>query len=653
MKYRKEIDGLRAIAVLPVLFFHGNFPGFSGGYIGVDIFFVISGYLITLTIIRDINKDGFSIIRFYERRARRIIPALGIVLLVTTLLVYIFLPPDLLESYSRSLISVVTFTSNFYFFRDSGYFAAAADEKPLIHIWSLAVEEQFYLFFPLLLSMLWSFGKKKARSLILLLGVLSLVYAQYLVGEGALDANFYLIFSRAWELFTGAVVALIPFEKLSLDKRIRDGIGILSLMMIAGSILFYTGDTPFPSVYTLLPVLATAAIIVFINQETRVGSFLSNRAFVFIGLISYSLYLWHQPLFALIRVKTLGEPPAIAFIPAILISIGLAYLSWKYIETPFRDKGRVKRSTIFRFALISTISFFMVGAAGMRFDGFPGRFDLPSYQDSMKISPERKDCHTSGKDYLPPDQACQYYGENVTWAVLGDSHVVEPAYALARALKQEDVGLVHLSFSSCPPAYTMDVKRPGCTEWFRESMAYLLDHPEIKNVFLGFRYSAFLFGRQMDTYPEIPNQLKRSDVPDKYADYSDDEVRELYWQSLYQVVEDLRESGKNIYLMYPIPELPVNIKNAVVPYSIFSQRTMLDLDRATTKEYYFARNEYIINKLDTLSYGDGLYAIKPFDILCDDYCPAIKDGQALYYDDHHLSIYGAEYIAQAVLDQRP
>ena len=242
MQYRKEIDGLRALAVLPVILFHAGLFGFTGGYIGVDIFFVISGYLITTIIIDELAQDSFSIKKFYERRAKRILPALSAVLIITTLLAFVFMPANLLKSYANSVISVVTFTSNFHFFTTSGYFSTVSDQKPLLHTWSLAVEEQFYLFFPLMLGFWWAKGKSYLVKIVTALSILSLLLAQYLAVNSFTDANFYLIFSRAWELFAGALIALTNIQKVSIRAWQREALGIIGIMLIIFSIFHETGN---------------------------------------------------------------------------------------------------------------------------------------------------------------------------------------------------------------------------------------------------------------------------------------------------------------------------------------------------------------------------------------------------------------------------
>jgi hypothetical protein len=419
--------------------------------------------------------------------------------------------------------------------------------------------------------------------------------------------------------------------------------------MIVYSILFFDDQTPFPSFYTLIPVLGTCLIIVFVDSTSYVGRFLSTQMLVFTGLISYSLYLWHQPLFAFLRLKSIGEPPAYMFLGAIFSTFILAFLSWKYVERPFRNKTRFSRAIIFQYSAASIVLFLSVGLAGHFYNGFDRRFDAPNYADSIQSSPKRDECHTSGKNYLSPGDACVYFGENATWASFGDSHTVELAYALARRLEKYDQGLVHLSFSGCPPSLLFEIKDPGCTKWIHESIDYLEKNKSVKNVLIGFRYSKFLFGNQLDSYPGLPDIDPGEAFTDAFRSLTPAQSRERYWQSYKEMISRLLKSGKNVYVLYPVPELPVDINKAVTSFSIFSDDRMIDLERSTSAEYYFKRNEFIITKLDALPYAENLHAIKPFEILCGGgYCPAVKDNNVLYFDDHHLSLSGAELIVESI-----
>jgi peptidoglycan/LPS O-acetylase OafA/YrhL len=657
LKYRKEIDGLRAIAVLPVILCHAGFYGFSGGYIGVDIFFVISGYLITTIILGELAQDKFSLKSFYERRAKRILPALSTVLVVTTVLAYILMPANLLKSYANSLMSVVTFTSNFHFFTTSGYFSTAADQKPLLHTWSLAVEEQFYLFFPILLGYLWVKGKKYTTQVILTLSIISLLLADFLATNSFTNANFYLIFSRAWELFAGALIALTSIQSTKMKFWQRDVLGITGLLLIAYAIVFFDKNTLFPSFYTLVPIVGTVLIISFVNMQTYTGKFLANRLFVGVGLISYSLYLWHQPFFAFLRLKSVGQPETILFVAAIALTFVCAGLSYKFVEQPFRIKPKDEtkaKFSILQYAGLSIIFFIIIGLIGVSKRGFQARFADNGYVDSIQYSPKRKECHHNDRHSELPENSCRYFGENVTWATFGDSHTVEPAYALAKLLEPKGIGLLHLSFTGCLPSMLFDVKGSDCSEWVRTGLDYLEKNNSIENVYIGFNYNGFLFGTHRNVYPEIPNNDPSLSLTAEYSHLNADETRELYWQGLKQMIERLNTSGKTVYLQYPIPELPAHISNILTPFSIFGGGLRFDLQNTTTAEYYFTRNKFILDKLNSLEYGEKLKAVKPFQLMCHtSHCPAVIDGKSLYFDDGHLSVAGATnlILASGVTEQ--
>lgn len=654
MVYREEIDGLRALAVLPVILFHAGISGFSGGYVGVDIFFVISGYLITSIILEELKNDKFSIVSFYERRARRILPALSVVLLMTTVAAYILMPAPLLKSYGQSLVSVVTFSSNIFFYLTNGYFSTASDEKPLLHTWSLAVEEQYYLFFPVMMTLLWAWGKKWLLAVIVFIAAASLGLSQYLASKQAVDANFYLIFSRAWELFFGSIVAFLPSQRDNDNKHVFNNImGLLGLIFIGYAIVMFDHSTPFPSVYTLLPVLGACMIIQFCNGRSLVGKLLSMRVLVFIGLLSYSMYLWHQPIFAFIRMKTIGEPGIAVFALAIAATIVLAYISWKYIEAPFRNKRAFPRAAIFRYSTVALSLFLAAGLVGHFDNGISERFDRPIDTDSAAFSPKREKCHTNGANFKSPEDACRYFSDNVTWATLGDSHTVEPAYALAKRLDKTDQGLVQMSFSHCPPALDFAIEEPGCTRWLNDSVSYLEQHDEIKNVVVGFRHSAYLYGDQLDSYPEVPDDNPIFKVADQTKPITNAEARSLYWKSFSKLIHRLLESGKNVYVIYPMPELPTHVVKAMTPFTIFDDEPMLDTRKTTPESWYKARNREALQQLATLPYGARLHAIQPESIFCEDgYCPATKDGTALYFDDDHLSVTGGGLLADAIISAK-
>jgi len=384
MDYRREIDGLRALAVLPVIFFHAGLPLFSGGFVGVDVFFVISGYLITSIILAEKQAGTFTLINFYERRARRILPALFVVVIACLPFAWLWLLQDDLKEFSGSVFSVSTFISNVFFWRNSGYFDTAAELKPLLHTWSLAVEEQYYLFFPVFLMLTWQLGKRWILAMLAALAVISLAAAQW----GSVNnpaAAFYLLPTRGWELLVGAFVAFYfaKSNKPDISRSVGQAGSTVGLLLIIYAVFAFDKQTPFPSLYTLAPTIGASLIILCATPQTVVGKILGNQLFVGVGLISYSAYLWHQPLLAFARHRSLEEPSGLLLAGLAAVSLALAYVSWKYVEVPFRRRGFVGRSRIFSLALVGTVSLLLIGVVGYTQSGFPDRLRFSEKQQAI------------------------------------------------------------------------------------------------------------------------------------------------------------------------------------------------------------------------------------------------------------------------------
>ena len=389
MNYRPEIDGLRALAVLPVILFHAGFAGFSGGFVGVDIFFVISGYLITSIIYADLVKKRFSLNHFYERRARRILPALYLVTFCCLPVAWFTLGPKQMKDFCESLIGVATFSSNFTFKDQSDYFATASELKPLLHTWSLAVEEQFYLLFPLLLILFKRFRMKTTLAVLSGVFLISISLALIEVDRDP-DSAFFMLHTRAWELLVGSLLALsLPgLKPLQSKPRISEGLGWLGLVFISASVVLFDQATKTPGLPMLLPTLGAALIIGFSSPSTQVGRLLSLKPVVWVGLISYSAYLWHQPLFAFARI-VLEEPALWVFAALSALTLVLAQLTRSFIETPCRSPHVPGRDLVigcFMLALL-LVSF---GLVGKKQDGYTGR--LP------ELEPILSELHMSSKD---------------------------------------------------------------------------------------------------------------------------------------------------------------------------------------------------------------------------------------------------------------
>ena len=465
-RYRSEIDGLRALAVLPVILFHAGFRAFSGGFIGVDIFFVISGYLITGIIGNDLENKRFSLRRFYERRVRRILPALFLVLAVCLPLGWFTLPPNQTTDLAKSALATLFFVSNFYFFSQANYFAPNADMLPLQHTWSLAVEEQFYLLFPLLLMALYRIHSvRKIIAFIVMLGLASFALCEW-GHQWAPEANFYLAPFRVWELMAGSICALA-------ERQVR--ISGNSVFGSAGLMLIFLGfaainkSTPFPSDVTLLPVLGTVLVILYARVETLPGRFLSLPPFVGLGLMSYSAYLWHKPLFAFANaysIEPIGTPATLILIALALV---LAWATWQFVERPFRsgfrtEKGRGQLRSLAVAPIVLGCAYGLALLTG----GFAERFDqrkLLAFETERKLAPEAVSCKV---DYKPVEPLACHLGDAGTAttriAVIGDSHASQLFPALQRIADRQNWEIDLYSKSSCPI-----IDRPiGYVAWGRE-----------------------------------------------------------------------------------------------------------------------------------------------------------------------------------------
>jgi len=617
MKYRSEIDGLRTVAILPVLLFHAGIPYIGGGYVGVDVFFVISGYLITKIISEEMLAGRFRISNFYERRIRRILPCFFVVLIASAIAAsLLFLPRDF-DAFCKSAVSAIFFASNFKFYREAGYFDAAADTKPLLHTWSLAVEEQFYIFFPIALYCLYRWAPKRVLHVLVPVAILSFALSVWATTRAPVF-NFFLAPTRIWELFVGSFLALGIFPDLK-NKSLREAFAVLGVGLIAWAIFAFHPETPFPGANALFPVIG-AALIIYASQGTMVGRVLSLRPIVFIGLISYSLYMWHWPIIVFTKYYLLHSLGGWESVAVIVASLVLATLSWHFIERPFRTKGVVTRRTIFASAAAAMSLATVVALGGHFTNGWANRFPPAVRQmadASQDFSPLRQKCHSTETYNVPPEKSC-VYGAHVapTFAIWGDSHAVELAYALGELAARHNLALVQLSSSACPPTigYTPS-NRLGCNDRNKAVMKYLQADSRIKTVFLVSNYAA-------------PEEAAESELG----------------AGLDRSVQELEQSGKAVVLIYPTPDPTTVIPNALARY-LLSGRDPAEL---TIKRDEYQRDVGpALTILDDVPAGSGmLQRVKPVSLLCNDTdCKTYAAGRPLYFDDLHLSMAGARYIA--------
>ena len=523
-RYRPDIDGLRAVAVLSVLLYHAKVPIFGGGFVGVDVFFVISGYLITAILAEENARGRVSIFAFYDRRIRRIFPALFIVLFFTILMGHLLFTDRELRELSSGLIATVLFASNILFWLRYGYFNQNATE-PFLHTWSLSVEEQFYIGFPLLLWIL--HGRLAGRKLVAIvatLTALSFVTSAWWVYRYP-DAAFYLTPFRAWELLLGSLIALNLFPTIRLGW-LREVAAFAGLSLICLAVYSFTSETIFPGLNASLPCLG-AALVIYAGQDgsTATGRLLSLRPIVFVGLISYSLYLWHWPLFVFAKSWNLGDIDAMQTVIVIALSFALATLTWGYIENPFRRKQIfADRQTLFNAASVAM-------AAGLAI-GFAGRENLIWQQrmptNALRLeaaradfNPRRPECHDDDDHVTPYGDKCVYgaFGTIPQYAIWGDSHAVELVTALGELAGAQGRSILQISYSACHPSIGADASNGrSCRDHNNAIFQKLASDPTKKVVFL----NAFYRGR--------------------------------FSQSGFRaVVDGLLAKGKRLVIVYPFP----------------------------------------------------------------------------------------------------
>ena len=614
--YRPEIDGLRAIAVLLVILHHASIRPFSGGFIGVDVFFVISGFLVTQTIIRDLEQESFSITEFLERRARRIIPALYLMLLTVTLASALILVHRDFLNFFRSLFAVATFWSNIFFYRDVGYFDSEASLKPLLHTWSLGVEEQFYLLLPLLLL---SLSRLRKKSWLLVFALLAIASFQMMT-QVSTPAAFYLLPFRAWELLAGSICAVLSQDGREFNCKNRpigpliDFVAFASLASIPLASILLEGHQRWPSSLTIWPVICTCLLLLTARPRSVTNRLLTSKGLVAVGLSSYSVYLWHNPLFALTRYE-MGElgPATTAFL--IVLALILGWASWRFVETPFRNAHQIARKKFIGLALGGTLAFGAVAAFVVHVGASLPR---PHWQNSA-ITPK-----TEMRAVL----------------LVGDSHAAQLVHGLRPWLGTK---LSTATAPGCVPLWGVDrydsrFERGECSDLMTISLRSAIDEPTVKLVMLASMGPIYLDG----TVFGDGDQARVTG--DDLVLVSDPELRDrwkVYEIGLRDTLARLVAANKKVIVVVDNPELgidprmcdPRDSDRCVNPRSVVEGRVrrFRNLVKRISGEF------------------ESVSVFDPTSLFCDwRTCYSSRNGMLLYDDQDHLSDDGSDYVGSAL-----
>lgn len=653
IQYRPDVDGLRAVAVLSVVVYHAGVSWLPGGFIGVDIFFVISGYLITGIVAGEIGEDRFSLGRFYVRRARRILPALFVVIATTWTLGVWLLAPSELANLGHSIAATTAFVSNITFWREVGYFDIAAERKPLLHTWSLAVEEQFYLAWPLLLALL-SRTSVNRLLVVVALAAISFALSIYAVAHWP-AAAFFLIPTRAWELAVGAALAL-GLLRPPRRQAVRNALAASGLALIVVGLLLLDRVSPFPGLNALYPCLGTAMLIHAGEKGNHLLSryVLATKPIVLVGLVSYSLYLWHWPLLALARITQRGELSTAESVVLILVAVVLSFFTWRYVEVPFRARTPRKAPApiLVRYAAAS-IAACALGMATALSDGFVRFAPAPiaateaARWDNNSLS--GRCLRWQSQTGALPGAECvtnadRFARRLVLW---GDSHADALAPGVADFAHRHERASHQMTMASCPPLLGARVVGPvgdftPCAAFNDRVMQYIATSPDIDTVVLSARWTVYAEGSRfgIDDSGPLTYLVDGSDQA-----WSPESSRRVFARALARTVDAIRAAGKNVLIIGQVPELGISIPTCLA-------RNQLPLAGvracAIAADLVWPRIDYVSRAIDAVTaQRQRVCVFHPQRALCSaTECAGTADEKILYRDDDHLSATGAVALAR-------
>jgi peptidoglycan/LPS O-acetylase OafA/YrhL len=638
LRYRPDVDGLRAVAVLCVVFYHYGFWQVPGGFVGVDIFFVISGFLITGIIHQEMTDGRFTIRQFYERRIRRIFPAL-----FATIAAWLLLFPVDFEAYAKSLIATAFFASNFEFWREIGYFDIAASFKPLLHLWSIAVEEQFYLLFPAVLLPTGTSSRRKLLSVIGALLVASFAFSVWAVAHSTSTA-FYLLPSRTWELMLGALIAIAPLPSLS--RRWREAVALVGAALIAWAVWTYDRWMPFPGIAALAPCLG-AALLIYAGQQTNVVSrALSAKPVVFVGLISYSLYLWHWPVLVFTQIALNRALHPWEINACIVLSFALAVFSWRYIERPARRAHALGWRPLFGGAAAAMTVTALCGAAVASAQGVPERLQ----PEIRKILAEERDheprmdiCFGLTAHDVRKGRLCRIgstQADEPSFILWGDSHADALLPAVQKVAEQNGRAGLFAGTDSCAPL--LGVVRPDAPKCrpFNDAVAKLATKSAIREVILDARWSKNAYGMARG---EGDWRIFPYDTEGEGTDLMSTEA--VFYRGLERTVRKLTRAGKHVVIVASVPEAGYSVPRMMAHMRIDGDQRRLTRNLTA----FLAHQKFVFSTLQRMQKRYGAKILYPHKVLCaTGKCELSLNDRPLYRDEHHLSVFGAMQLAPLV-----
>lgn len=634
MTFRKDINALRCIAVMAVLLYHFNISWFNGGFIGVDVFFVISGYLMTGIILGRYNSGKFSLLDFWLSRARRILPALIVFLLVILVFGWFWLSPYTYKKASEFVVSSVLFYSNILFKRQSGYFADSALENWLLHTWSLSVEWQFYLVFPLILLLFFRVSSKSRviNALLIVYFVWSLAFCIYKTPIRQMSA-FYYLSCRSWEFLAGTLVYIF-FNHIQYKKQTRYILEYSGLLVIIGSVIFLDDHLLWPGYYATIPVVGTMLVLIAANnQPIWAENFLVES----IGKWSYSIYLWHWPLVAGIWYFGVTDN-AYVKISALVIAIICGAISYHVIEQPVRINGKKwSRSMGYLYAFISIAIVVSASVAVIRMDGFPSRVS----DDIVKIDKERENRASIGncktRDPLEKIAECKFGNtDNIKVAVWGDSHARAMITVITQLATQDNVGIIYFNKPGCPTIFNavrMDSEGDQSCPRFNQAVFNRINKYSNLSVIIINRFARFVEkeGPKDETIVTF----------DGYVPATDEERRRIFQQRLQDSLCRIAEK-QTVYVVKPVPEMKVEVPQVAIR-SLMVHGELEDIH--TTREEYNKHNQAVLAGLDAAEQRCGVKLLDPTRYFCaNGKCSAFIKGHPLYRDTNHISSYGEEAL---------